>query len=75
MTTVVSILTRGSEVAIPKVARFDVRNYSDLDFKFSGSANNCSRQTDSRVRSDSSHGGDSACSNNNSGVVSILEPR
>ncbi|KAG0563786.1 hypothetical protein KC19_8G059000 [Ceratodon purpureus] len=73
MTTVVSILTGGSEVAIPKFARFDVRNYSDLDFKFSDSTN--SRQTDSRVRSYSSQGGDSTCSNNTSGVVSILEPR
>lgn len=75
MTTVVSILTGGSEVAIPKFARFDVRNYSDLDFKFSGSQANSSKQTDSRIRSYSSHGGDSTCSNNTSGVVSILEPR
>jgi serine/threonine protein kinase len=74
MTTVVSILTGGSEVAIPKFARFDVRNYSDLDFKFSGSQAS-SKQTDSRIRSYSSHGGDSTCSNNTSGVVSILEPR
>lgn len=73
MTTVVSILTGGSEVAIPKVARFDVRNYADLDFKFSSSAN--SKQLDSKSRSYSSQGGNSACSNNNSGVVSILEPR
>lgn len=73
MTTVVAILSGGSEVVIPKVVRLDNRNYSDLGFKFSGSAN--SRQTDSRIRSSSSHGGDSSCSNNTSGVVSILEPR
>ncbi|KAG0618758.1 hypothetical protein M758_4G090000 [Ceratodon purpureus] len=35
MTSVVSILTGGSEVLIPKVARFDVRDYADLGFQFS----------------------------------------
>lgn len=73
MTNVVSILGGGSEVIIPRVARSDVRKYGDMNFKFSGSAN--SNITDSKSRSWNSQRSNSACSNNNSGVVSILEPR
>ena len=64
---------RGSKVTIPEVARFDVRNYADLDFEFSGSVTN---STDgSMSRSYSSEGGNWACSINISAIVSILEPR
>lgn len=74
MTAVVSMLAGGSELIIPKFARYDVRNYSDLDFKFSGTKSD-KQISGSTVRSNNSHGEVSACSTNNSGVVSCLEPR
>ena len=69
MTSIVSILTGGGEVMIPKLDRFDVRDYADLGFNFSESGN--SPQDGSGLRSSislSSHCTDSS-------NVSILEPR
>lgn len=69
MTSVVSMLTGGSEVVIPKLSRFDARDYANLGFKFSGSGNN-STQDNSNLPSHTSHN-----SMTDSSSVSTLEPR
>jgi hypothetical protein len=70
MTSVVSILTGGSEVLIPKLARFDVRDYADLGFKFSDSGNSL-RDESGLSRSSISPTSHYTDSSN----VSTLEPR
>jgi len=69
MTSVVSMLTGGSEVVIPKLSRFDARDYADLGFKFSDSGNNSAQET-LNLQTSTSHNSITDSSN-----VSILEPR
>jgi len=70
MTSIVSMLTGGSEVLIPKLSRFDVRDYADLPgFKVPDSGNNSAHEN-LNLQSSTSHNSMTDSSN-----VSSLEPR
>lgn len=69
MTSVVSMLTGGSEVVVPKLSRFDARDYAELGIKLPLSGNSSIRDS-SNVRSSTSH---NSLTDNSS--VSVLEPR